>query len=87
MFIDLEIDIQTEARNILHEFPYLTKQIAGRNSADPFVIALAKSRNYVVVTEEGLGSENKPRIPLVCNHYGIQCINILRMVQNEDWVI
>lgn len=87
MFVELEEDIQNDARLILAEFPLLTKQIAGRNPADPFVIALAKARSYTVVTQEGMGSPTRPRIPLVCNHYGVDCMDILGLVRNENWVI
>jgi hypothetical protein len=87
MFVELEVDIQTEARGILGQFPHLTKQLPGRNSADPFVIALAKARGYTVITEEGPGSLKRPSIPLVCVHFGIQCINNLGLIQSENWVI
>jgi len=87
MFVELEDDIQLEARAILSQFPYLTKQLPCRNSADPFVIALAKARSYTVITEEGPGSIKRPSIPLVCVHFGIRCINNLGLIQSEDWVI
>ncbi|MEW6403637.1 MAG: DUF4411 family protein, partial [Chloroflexota bacterium] len=46
MFVALDADLQLTVRDILTEFPWLTKNLPGRNSADPFVIALAKIRNY-----------------------------------------
>jgi hypothetical protein len=87
MFIALDEDLQLTVRDILTEFRLLTKNLPGRNSADPFVIALAKMKNYTVVTEEGLGSVNRPRIPFVCEHYKIKCINILGLIKAENWVI
>jgi len=87
MFVELEEDIQQDARVILAEFPLLTKQIEGRNPADPFVIALAKARGCTVITQEGMGSPSRPRIPLVCKYYGIKCMDILGLVREENWVI
>lgn len=87
LFVDLEEDIQLAVREILLEFPFLTKEISGRTKADPFVIALARARGLTVVTEEGPGNERRPRIPLVCQHYGVPCINILGVIQGEDWVL
>ena len=85
LFVDLEQDIQLEARAILRQFPWLTKGILGRTVADPFVIALAKARNLTVVTEEGPGGERKPQIPYVCQQLGVPCINLLGLIQTEDW--
>lgn len=87
MFVAVDTDMQLTVRNILAEFPLLTKNLPGRNSADPFVITLARMKNYTVVTEEGLGSINRPRIPFVCEHYKIKCINILGLIKQEDWII
>lgn len=87
LFQELEEDIQLASKEILKEFPWLTKGIAGRKVADPFVIALAKARGYNVITEEAPGSVNRPRIPLVCQHYSIPCVNLLGLIQGENWVI
>jgi hypothetical protein len=86
MFIELEHDVQLATKEVLGQFPWLTKGIAGRTIADPFVIALAKARSFTVVTEEGFGSISRPHIPLVCQHYGIPCINLLGLIQGEAWV-
>lgn len=87
LFQELEEDIQIATTEILSRFPWLTKGITGRQIADPFVIALARARNCTVITEEGPGSENRPRIPFVCQHYTIPCINLLGLIQGEDWII
>ena len=86
-WVDLDEDIQLAAREILRDFPWLTKGIAGRKVADPFVIALARARGHVVVTEESPGNARRPRIPYVCNHYGVDCVNVLKLIQREDWVL
>jgi hypothetical protein len=87
MFIELEEDIQEEARQILAQFPLLTKQLPGRTAADSFVIAMAKARNFTVVTEEGGGSVKRPTIPFVCTGCGIPCTNLLGLIRGEQWVL
>ena len=87
MFIELEEPIQEAAKRILRDFPYLTKNVPGKSPADPFVIALAQTRRFTVVTEEGRGSPKKPKIPDVCEATGISCTNLLGLLDAEDWVL
>ena len=84
---ELDEDVMEEASRILAEFPWLTKNLPGRNAADPFVIALAKVRGATVVTQEAPGTPRKPRIPLVCRSYGIGCLDLLGLIQEESWVL
>ena len=57
------------------------------SSADPFVISLAKLRRAIVVTEEGPGTEAKPKIPTVCNAYRVECISLLEFIRAESWMM
>jgi hypothetical protein len=61
--------------------------------ADPFLIALAVSRNrqhasallpltHIVVSEERNVS---PKIPYVCKHYEVECIKGIELVRREGW--
>jgi hypothetical protein len=52
LFVPLTADIQLAAREVLSAHRRLVGVDGGRNTADPFVIALARARNVVVVTEE-----------------------------------
>jgi len=52
---------------------------------DPFVIALAERDNLTVVTSEKRGSADHPKIPLVCEWRGIQCINLVEFFRAEGW--
>jgi len=61
-------------------------------SADAYVIALAKLRDGIVVSQETSAQEkSKPRqsyyIPDVCRDLGIPCINLLGMMRRERWVL
>lgn len=86
LFVPLTPDIQRAAREVLGAHPRLVGTGGGRNSADPFVIALARARDGVVVTEETLsGNINRPRIPDVCEAMGVPWLNLVRFVQQQGW--
>ncbi len=52
--------------------------------ADPFVIAAAKVNNACVVTEE-TKIANSSRIPVICEHFKVQCINLQEFMQQQGW--
>jgi hypothetical protein len=53
--------------------------------ADPFVVATACIHKSVVVSEETAGTDGRPKIPTVCCARSIQCIKLLKLIQNESW--
>lgn len=59
-------------------------QLKGMPVADPFVIASASIRGGCVVTEE-TERPNASRIPNVCRHFGIPCINLQQFIANHGW--
>lgn len=85
MFRPLTEEVQKAASEILMEFERLVDSRTDRSRADPFVIALAKVENYTVVTEEKHGTLTKPKIPIVCEHFGIRCINLLQFIREQGW--
>ena len=62
LFIPQTQDIQQEVKQILKRFPDFARPQSLKPHADPFVIALAKVQNCIVVTQEKGGSESKPKI-------------------------
>ncbi len=60
------------------------KILGGSPVADPFVIAKAKCENAIVVTEEEY-KENAAKIPNVCEHFGVECIDLEEFMQKENW--
>lgn len=77
--------IMLEARAVLADHAELTKAGTGRGKADPFVIATARTRSAVVVTEERGGSDKKPRIPYVCRMRGVEVKSVLEVIRQEGW--
>ncbi len=60
------------------------ERLKGKPVADPFVIAKAKIVNACVVTEEKK-TDNAAKIPNVCDHFGIPCINLEGFMEKENW--
>lgn len=68
-------------------FQYLVTQrqiLRGAHVADPFIVAAAKIRGGVVVTEED-HKPNAARIPNVCEHFDIPWTNMEGFMEGEDW--
>lgn len=60
------------------------QRLKGTPVADPFVIACAKIKGGTVVTEEQL-KPNAAKIPNVCAHFNVSCINLERFMQQQGW--
>lgn len=58
--------------------------LKGTPVADPFVIASAKVKNGTVVTQEK-HKPNAAKIPNVCQHFKIACINLEAFMSNQGW--
>ncbi len=68
-------------------FEYLISKRArlmGKEVADPYVIAKAKILGASVVTQEKF-KETAAKIPNVCQHFEIPCINLETFMRNENW--
>lgn len=58
--------------------------LSGKPVADPFVIAKAKIIDETVVTNEA----NKPhgaKIPNICEHFNVKCMDLEKFMEVEDW--
>lgn len=83
----VQFDRQQEliVKQVMCQFPGVVNLKKNKGWADPFVIALAKVGGHVVVTEEGRGAQNGPKIPYICLSYGVHCMNLADMIDNERW--
>jgi hypothetical protein len=63
------------------------------DAADPFVVATAVVHQAVVFTQEHTqpnhdpAQTNTPKIPTVCENYGIECVNIEQFISREGFSI
>lgn len=90
LFESLDPSLQCEAAAIQARYPELVDLKGGHESADPWVIALAKLRGWTVVSQETSAHEKcKPAksyyIPDVCRDLGVPCINLLGLMRKEGW--
>ena len=86
MFIGLDEAQQEEVRKIMASHTGIVQPGEDRVNADPFVIALARCRGLVVVSEERRsGNPNTPKIPNVCAAIGVRCVNLLGLMADLGW--
>jgi hypothetical protein len=76
-----------EVTDILVKFPRLIDPDKTKPEADPFLIALAKSTGWAVVTSEKPRADPnaRPKIPDVCKSYGIKCISLVEFFRELGW--
>lgn len=76
-----------EVADILARSPGLIDPNKTRPEADPFLIALAKSSGWTVVTSERPRTDPnaRPKIPDVCRDYGIRCISLVEFFRELGW--
>ncbi|HEY5895640.1 MAG TPA: DUF4411 family protein [Chthoniobacterales bacterium] len=83
-------EVLAEGLSIQGRFPGLKDAKAEFEEADAYVIALARLRDGIVVTQETLASEKRnPKrthfIPDVCRELGLPCISLLGLMRREGW--
>jgi len=61
------------------------------DAADPFVVATAMVHSAVVFTQEKEqgthepSEVNSPKIPTVCKHFGVECVDIEKFIEREGF--
>ncbi len=58
--------------------------LKGTPVADPFVVAAAKHKRATVVTQEGL-KPNAAKVPNVCQHFDVHCLNLEAFMAQQGW--
>ncbi|OVE78160.1 hypothetical protein BVX98_01085 [bacterium F11] len=83
-------ELLEEALKIQNQFTGLRDPKAEHEEADAYVIALARLRKGIVVTQETSAAEKRnPKrthfIPDVCRELGIPCFGLLGLIRQESW--
>lgn len=89
MFYELDPEQIALAQDIVRSFPSLIDGNKTIPEADPFVIALARKKGALVVTQETLVFPvvKKVKIPNVCNHHGVEYIDTTEFIRRQHWEI
>lgn len=61
------------------------KMLRGGRNADPFLIARASAVDATVVTMEQL-KPNAAKIPNICQHFKVPCLDLRGFMEKEAWV-
>lgn len=61
------------------------KILRGGKNADPFLIARAATTGATVLTMEQ-PKLNAAKIPNICKHFDVQCLDLRQFMEKEDWV-
>ena len=91
LFVESDEEIQRVVSDLMREYYNPDKPDKGINSADPFVIGLAATRNpgpWIVVSGEKPGSAENPKIPWVCGRHQpapIRHMSFLELIVEEQW--
>lgn len=85
-------DLQAAGAAIEAAYPDLMDPKGLHESADAYVIGLARVRNGIVVSQETSAAEKRNHkrthyIPDVCRDLGIPCINLLGLMRREKWTL
>lgn len=85
MFQDMNHTEQMEVKKLLSNYKNFVNYNKTTPEADPFVIALAKHRNCTVITQEKIRTSGRPKIPNICQDYGIKCIDLFGFFRDQKW--
>jgi predicted nucleic acid-binding protein len=87
-FLDLDREQLDYVKDIMVKFPSLVDTRSTEPNADPFVIALAYSKGWAVISSENPGGKGpRKRIPDVCAHYDVKCMSLLDFFRDKQWTI
>lgn len=88
IFLEADEEVQKVLAAIVDKFPLFVPQDSSDGIwADPYVIAIAASNKWTVVTgEKAVGPGAKRlKIPNVCQAIGVECIDFLKLIRKEGW--
>ena len=85
MVVEKDMDQLRVQLQIARDFPELARRHSSASPADPWVVALAAVNRFTVVSNEKTGTRENPKIPHICNRYGIRHWTVTQLVHQEGW--
>jgi predicted nucleic acid-binding protein len=81
-------DLIVEAGRIVFQHSHIETWRDPKNPADPWIIAAARLKGYIVVTEErDTGPKKNKRIPWVCEKENVKWIRLRHLIQKEKLLV
>jgi hypothetical protein len=82
----VELAFITQIYSVPHFLNSISQQklLKGGPFADPFIIAKAYAEQGTVVTQEKL-TPHAAKIPNICAHFKIPCINLQEFLKTQNW--
>jgi Domain of unknown function (DUF4411) len=84
--------VSDRAAALIGQFPILIDPQASKPQADPYVIALAETERWTVVTQETFAAtktsgkrRKRTYIPDICQAINVPCIDFLELMKKEGW--
>ena len=84
--------VSDRAAELIGQFPILIDPQANKPQADPYVIALAETERWIVVTQETFAAtkttgkrRKRTYIPDVCQAINVRCMDFLELMKKEGW--
>lgn len=84
LFVAMDAAIEAAVKRVV-AIPNAVKGTSTENSADPFVVAIAIARTATVVSREGAGSPQRPKIPYLCGQLGVPHQSLEEFVTGQGW--
>lgn len=84
IFISMDAAIEAAVKRVV-AIPNVVKGVSTKHSADPFVVAVAMVRSATVVSNEGVGSPQNPKIPFICGKLGVKHLSLAQFVASQGW--
>jgi hypothetical protein len=84
LFVPMDAAIEAAVKRVVI-IPNAVKGTSTDNSADPFVVAVAIARSATVVSREGVGSPQRPKIPYLCGQLGVLHQTLEQFVTGQGW--
>jgi len=84
LFVAMDAAIEAAVKRVV-AIPNVVRSTSTENSADPFVVAVAIVRSATVVSREGVGSPQHPKIPYLCGQLGVPHQTLEQFVTGQGW--